>query len=121
MKRFGRFVVAGLTVLLVAGCGGGSEDANPVYSVRYAVSGTAYGSKALVTYSAGDSIQQRDLTLPGVIETFATEGDFLQVSAQNPSASGSITVRIDVGGNTKRTATSSAGYGIASTTFRCCD
>lgn len=111
-----------LAISLVA-CGGGDQPPVLFTSVEYVIVGASIGNTVDATYNTPDgSIEQKKVTLPGSIFYFAFDpGKLMYVSAQNPTNAGSITVSIKVNGVTKKTATSTAAYGIATSSGTCCN
>jgi hypothetical protein len=105
----------------VASCGGGGDDEKP-RTATYRVFST---NAVVVTYRLGSSIQQERVTpvfgWSKVASTTARPGDFFSVSAQNQGASGSVTVSISFDEKTAASASSSAPFGVASTSATCCD
>jgi hypothetical protein len=117
MRRIGGVLLA----LMVVGCGGGGDDEKPRTATYRVFSPNA----VVVTYRLGSSIQQERVTpvfgWSKVATTSARPGDFFSVSAQNQGASGSVTVSISFDGQTAAAASSSAPFGVASTSATCCD
>lgn len=97
-------------------CGtGGFGNTTPpgnIISVSYQVTGIA--PQAALTYAIpGDGSEQQTVSLPwGTTRRFGAD-DFLYLSAQNQSETGSVTVSISINGGHPITATSSGAYGIA--------
>jgi hypothetical protein len=123
MKKLGYLVLA----MSLAGCGGGGDDSKKVTgppkidTAAYVVTGTA--SQAVVTYRYGNAIQQELVTLPWhFLIIGAAPGQFYSISAQKQAAAGTLHVSI-VFNETKTlsTATSTAPFGVASTSATCCD
>lgn len=123
MKPFTTLSYVALLTCLTA-CGGGDSTPEPPrsYLVEYTVIGGSIGNKATATYSAAQGVtEQKDVVLPASIVRFSSvAGDFLYISAQNPTSAGSISVGIKVNGVTWKSATSSAAYGIATASGSCC-
>jgi hypothetical protein len=107
-----------LLLLLTLSC-----DINKEYRVTYdAVTPEARGSKINVTYRNADGgTEQAEVRTPWS-KTFTTKsGSFLYLSAQNEGTSSALTVYISVNGETRKTATSTGNYVIASVDYRCCE
>jgi hypothetical protein len=111
--------------LLLTACGGGdSEPEKPKFAViRYEVTGLLT-TRASVTYENTGKTEQKTVNLPASLPDFGVAigepGDFLYVSAQNQSSSGSVTVNILVNGTVVKSATSSGAFGIATARATCC-
>jgi Mycobacterium membrane protein len=82
------------------------------FKVTYRVKGTA-GSVALTYRNAQGATQQSSVRLPWEVSFDARGGSFLYISAQNQSASGSVTCEIALEEETRTTSTSTGAYVIA--------
>lgn len=97
-----------------------SRSSPQSYDATYEVSGTGIGL-ANITYSNQDGgTQQKEVGLKWSESFKVRPGAFLYLSAQT-TASGSITSRILINGQVRKTATSSGQYTIATSSYRCCD
>ncbi|HEY6244541.1 MAG TPA: hypothetical protein VIX17_11365 [Pyrinomonadaceae bacterium] len=106
-----------LLVVILIGCKHSSRSSSSP-SVTYEVTGTT--DSASVTYeNETGGTEQADVTVPWT-KRFVSHGGFLYLSAQNRSEYGSITVRINIDGQTVKTSTSNGGYTIASASYNCC-
>ncbi|MBV5296322.1 MAG: hypothetical protein JZU58_28615 [Curvibacter lanceolatus] len=128
-----RLTVATALVLasMISACGGGSSDNSsnnslgpaddPTASIiTYTVTGSVT-DKAMVTYktSSGATIQST-VALPWSYFSSFNKGDFLYVSAQNQSSSGTVITEITGSVGTLAYAGSSGPYGIATASKSCC-
>lgn len=113
--------IGGLFVL--GGCGGGadSNDAPSYYVVKYEVGGFGAGDIS-VTYTNATGGTQQEVVRAPWSKTLApvNPGAFVYLSAQNNSGAGSVSVFIDGGAGFQRFASSSAPYGIATSSGTCC-
>jgi hypothetical protein len=115
------------TAFLLA-CGGGGSDNTPTAPtpiiVSYEISGVLAGSATVTYRNTSGGTEQKNVSLPRKLPDFtvmtAMPGDFLYVSAQNESASGSVTVKILVNDAVFKQATSSGAYAIATASGSCC-
>lgn len=124
--------VAGVVLAtMLSACGGGSSDNSsnnsfgpsddPTASiVTYTVTGSLT-NKAMVTYkTSGGATFQSTVTLPWSYFSSFNKGDFLYVSAQNQSSSGTVMTEITGSVGTLAYAGSSGPYGIATASKSCC-
>jgi len=120
---------AAALVFGLSGCGGGSSgtdsanmgpanDPNSDF-ITYYVRGSGI-TTADVTYRTSTGTSQRTVTLPWSEFRSAGKGDFLYVSAQKNSASGTVMVEITGSIGTLAYSSSSAAYGIATASASCC-
>ncbi len=103
MKHLVLFLAA--FCILSTGC---RKDKNN--KVKYTVT---CGSCDLTYNNASGNTEQRSMTSTWNYEFDAEKGQFLYISAQNNNQSGDVSVRIDVGGNHFKSATSNGAYVIA--------
>jgi predicted nucleic acid-binding Zn ribbon protein len=123
-KRAGLLLAAVATVAAVCLCvflladtgdrtDNGSGRERQSYYVRYEVTGTT--SRASLTYeNESENTEQRVVEVPWEMTFYATEGQFLYVSAQNELAQGSIECKITVNDEVVESASSEGSYVIAS-------
>ncbi|MDP6433770.1 MAG: MmpS family transport accessory protein [Candidatus Scalindua sp.] len=85
------------------------------WDVEYSVTGSG-GSFDVTISNKDDGTSQFDNVSSGWTYSFSTddENHFLYVSAQNQSSSGSVTTKIFVDGDKKKSSTSNGAYVIAS-------
>ena len=111
MKRWLIFLVIAVGLF---GCYDPFNDT--IDQIEYAVTGTC-GFSNLITIEnkSGGTSQFSDVTLPWSYkwEMYYSSDDFLYVSAQNGTDSGSITVKIFINGSVAEESTSSGAYVIA--------
>lgn len=123
------FVAAVAAALVLAGCGGGSSgtdsaNAGPANDpnsdfITYYVRGSGI-TTADVTYRTSSGTSQRTVTLPWSEFRSAGKGDFLYVSAQKNSSSGTVMVEITGSVGTLAYSSSSTAYGVATASATCC-
>lgn len=132
-KTITRLTVAAAIVLAntLTACGGGSSDNSsnntlgpaddPTASIiTYTVTGSVT-NKAAVTYkTSGEATIQSTVALPWSYSSTFNKGDFLYVSAQNQSSSGTVITEITGSVGTLAYAGSSGPYGIATVSKSCC-
>ena len=95
-----------LLVILTGGCSLERE-------VRYEVDGTASLVNITIEGSGGGTEQYSDVIPPWSYNFSAMKDDFIYVSAQNQTATGSVTVRIKVDGDVVEQSSSNGAYVIA--------
>lgn len=95
-------------ILITTSC----EQLFPSGDVEYKVSGTA--SSVFITLETSDGTAQFNADVPSS-KTYAgfSSGDFVYISAQNNSSTGTVTVEIYKKGDTYKSTTSSGAYCIA--------
>src|ERR1041385_8045362 len=115
--------VVGLWICLTLVCCGssGSSNLDNSYKVTYDVVGDGTSSASITYTNEGGDTEQQEVHLPWSKSFQGQYGEFLYISAQNKNDGGSITTYISINGNTRKTSTSSGGYVIATSTYRCCD
>lgn len=115
------FLIA-LFMLTLTACGGGDQPGSA--SVSYSISGDGTTAASLTYANATGGTEQKTVTLPTTVPTSGTysipPGQFLYISAQNQSSSGSVTVKIMINGNVWKQSTSSGAYAIATASGGCC-
>ncbi len=112
----------GLWLGLVVACCGGSRSLQTAeaYRATYEVGGTAGRVSVTYTNAAGDT-EQQEVYLPWS-KSFKTQyGEFLYISAQNQNDSGTVTTTIKVNGVIQKSSSSSGGFVIATSSYRCCE
>lgn len=100
-------------------CAGGRYDSVTDYKVTYRVDG--YDRASLTYVNATGGTEQHDVDLPWTITFQGRYGQHLYLSAQGKGESGAIVVSISINGRIVKDATSTARYGIASVSTRCCE
>lgn len=104
------FVVA--LLLAVAGCD--LPDPNQEHAVRYRVTGSAQSVN--ITIETPSGTEQRPVSIPWTSPTYTFRGmDHAYIAAQNNGETGTVVVKLIVGGSTLKQASSSGAYSIAST------
>ena len=103
MKKSYLFIAA---MLLIAGCSLERE-------VRYEVTGTAALVDITIENSSGGTSQYSDVAPPWAYDFSAMVDDFIYVSAQNATSTGSVTATIKIDGDVYKSSTSSGAYVIA--------
>lgn len=117
MRRVIGLAGVAAAAFLVA-CGG--DDGPERHEVTYRVSKPPLSAAATVTYRDGGGTRQITMTSSSWSQTITAEdGDFLYVSVQNPGSSGSVSTLI-TGIKNSVLGTSTAPYGIATSSARCC-
>jgi hypothetical protein len=104
-----RLIVALICCSVLSACDSitGSSD------IEYSIQGSA-GTRVSITYESGSGVSQiADRAVPWSYSLKAKRDDFLYVSAQIISQTGSITVSIRKGSSTWKTATASGFAAIA--------
>jgi hypothetical protein len=100
-------------------CGSRSLKSADSYKATYDVVGT--GSASLTYTNQGGDSEQMEVSLPWSKSFTVHDGDVLYISAQNKNDYGSITTYISINGSPRKTSTSSGGYVIATSSYRCCE
>lgn len=103
-----KLVCVCLLAVLVSGCTDMFKS-----DVKYSVSGTASSVSLTYENEDGGTSQVSSVPLPWSYSFKAKEGDFLYISAQNNSSSGSVNVKISVNGDTRKSSSSDGAYVIA--------
>ena len=101
-----KMYVLAAAILFIAGCSFERE-------VRYEVTGTAALVDITIENSSGGTSQYADVAPPWTYDFSAKVDDFVYVSAQNATSTGSVTATIKIDGDTFKTSTSSGAYVIA--------
>jgi hypothetical protein len=85
-------------------------------TIDYTYEVTGDAKSALVTYTDADGSisQETSVSVPWSMNLNGSAGQYVSVSAQNNSASGSVVVEITKEGRSFKTAKSSGAYGVAS-------
>lgn len=81
--------------------------------IEYRVTGTAGSVSLTYKNEDGGTEQQSGIQPPWTHSFTAAEGDFLYISAQNQTATGTVTASIYVDGDLWKTASSEGAYVIA--------
>jgi hypothetical protein len=112
-------MVAGLwLVLTLLCCGGGRHSSTDMHRVTYRVDGE--GRASLTYRNATGGTEQHEVSLPWEIKFDGRNGEHLYLSAQNKGDFSGLTASISINGRIVKDATSTARYGIATVSTRCC-
>ncbi len=116
-----KFLAIAATVLLTTACGGGDPTPSVFYLVTYLVTGSGTSTASITYASAGGGTSQADVTLPySSFPMISKPGDFLYISAQNKSSSGTVAVTIKADNATFKSTSSTGAYVIATASGSCC-
>jgi hypothetical protein len=113
--RVSRIVALATVALSLVGCG--LPDPNQEWSIQYRVTGSARSADITISVPGGGT-EQHPVSIPYTSPTYTFKGmDHAYISAQNKSEYGTVTTEILVSGSTRKQASSSGAYTIASVSW----